>query len=252
MRLMARALVALCLAACVTGGASATAAVGGKTIAKAPSIKLNATERGHLYDSAFYSGFSVAFWTASFAKGDRISIRTTASGTPPCQLLYMPGTDDVNVSATTPLLEPVSTTRDGSVDGQRWVATETGTYVLAMTNADIYLSGPHQCLDASAESPFAFRVTVAHRGSSAGSDTSSTKGDGDAGEGRSGGGGGSASTHVVEPGDSLWLIARRLVGEPAGIAQVAVRVGRLWRLNAALIGTGNPNLIYPGQQLRLR
>jgi LysM domain len=250
MRLMARALVALCLAACATGGASATAAAGGKTIAQAPSIKFNATERGHLYDSAFYSGFSVAFWTASFAKGDRITIRTKASGTPPCQLLYMPGTDDVNVGATTPLLEPVAATRDGSVDGQRWVATETGTYVLAMTNADIYLSGPHQCLDAPAESPFTFKVTVAHRGSSTGSDKSAKNGDGQAGKGRSGGG--SASTHVVEPGESLWLIARGLDGGPAGVAQVAFRVGRLWRLNAARIGTGNPDLIFPGQELRLK
>jgi hypothetical protein len=251
-RFVAAATVVLCLGAWALGGASATAAVGGKTIAQAPSVKFNATERGHLYDSAFYSGFSVAFWTASFAKGDRITIRTTASGTPPCQLLYMPGADDVNVGATTPLLEPVSSTRDGSVDGQRWVATETGSYVLAMTNADIYLSGPHQCLDATAESPFTFKVTVAHRGGSTGSDKSAKKGDGDAGEGSSGGGGGSASTHVVEAGESLWLIARGLVSEPAGIAQVAFRVGRLWRLNAARIGTGNPSLIYPGQQLRLK
>ena len=78
-RLLARAMVALWLAACVTGGASATAAGGGKTIAQAPSIKLNAPTRGRLYDGAFYSGYSVAFWTGSFAKGDRISIRTTAS-----------------------------------------------------------------------------------------------------------------------------------------------------------------------------
>jgi len=57
---------------------------------------------------------------------------------------------------------------------------------------------------------------------------------------------------VVEPGESLWLIARGLLGEPAGIAQVASRVGRLWRLNAARIGSGNPDVIFPGQQLRLQ
>src|SRR4051812_8487767 len=235
-RLMARALVALCLAACFAGGASAAAAEGGKTIAQAPSVKLNAPLRGRLYDGAFYSGYSVAFWTASLAKGDRVAIRTKASGqtTPPCQILYMPGADDINVGATTPLLEPTSSTRDGSVDGQRWVATQTGTYVLAMTNADIYLSGPQQCLDAPAGKPFTFTVKIAHRGSSTGSDNSGQKGDGHAGEGSSSGGG-SASTHVVAPGESLWLIARGLVGEPAGIAQVAFRVGRLWRLNAARI-----------------
>ena len=110
--------------------------------------------RGQLYDSNFYSGFSAAFWTASFKKGDHISVRTTAAAgdTPPCQILYMPGTDDNNVGATTPILDPdtPSQTRDGSRDFQRWVtATETGTYVLAMTNADIFLTGPHQCLDAA-------------------------------------------------------------------------------------------------------
>ena len=124
--------------------------------------------RGQLYDGAFYSGYSVAFWTASLAKGDRMTIRTKSSGgdTPPCQILYMPGTDDLNVGATTPLLDPASQTRHGARDGQRFVAaTQTGTYVLAMTNADIFLSGPHQCLDAPAGRPFTFTVTVAHRGS---------------------------------------------------------------------------------------
>jgi hypothetical protein len=250
-RLVARALVALGFAASVTGAVSAQAAEGGKTIAEAPSLTPGKKVRGHLYDAAFYSGYSVAFWTASFAKGDRISIRTTAGGsdTPPCQILYMPGTDDLNVGATTPILDPdpESQTRSGSGDFQRWVtATETGTYVLAMTNADIYLSGPHQCLDAPSERPFTFRVTVAHRGSSAGGSVKSAKkGDGGTGKGNSG-------THVVEPGESLWLIARGLVGEPAGIAQVASRVGRLWRLNAARIGSGSPDVIFPGQQLRLQ
>ncbi len=248
-RLVAGALVALSLAACVTGVASA-AGEGAKTIAQAPSIKLNAKLRGQLYDGAFYSGYSVAFWTAPFVKGDRITIQTKSSGddTPPCQILFMPGTDDLNVGATTPILNPASQTRDGSLDGQRFVtATETGTYILAMTNADIFLSGPHQCLEAPAGRPFTFKVTVAHRGGGNGSDRKGGTGDRGGGE-RSG----SVSTQVVEPGQSLWAIAQGLVREPAGIAEVAFEVGRLWRLNAARIGTGDPDLIFPGQALRLK
>jgi hypothetical protein len=248
-RLVAMAMAALCLAAWALGGAPPARADGGQTIAQAPGVKPNAAVRGSLYDGAFYSGFSVAFWTVSFAEGDRISIRTKApSGvTPPCQILYMPGTDDTNVSSTTPILDPASSTRHGSRDGQRWVATQTGSYVLAMTNADIFLSGPHQCLDAPAGRPFTFTVSVAHRGSGDGSDKKGGKGDGAASE-RSGG----APTHVVEPGQSLWVIARSVVGEPAGIAQVAFEVRRLWQLNAVRIGTGNPDLIFPGQELRLK
>ena len=119
------------------------------------------------------------------------------------------------------------------------MATETGTYVLAMTNADIYLSGPHQCLDAPSERPFTFKVTVAHRGSGV---VRSRGSEGRRRAGRAARG----STHVVEPGQSLWLIAQGLVGEPAGIAQVAFQVARLWQLNAARIGSGNPDLIFPG------
>jgi nucleoid-associated protein YgaU len=242
-RLVAMATAALGLAAFAAGGASA-AAEGAKTIAQAPSIKRNTALHGRLYDGAFYSGYSVAFWTAPFVKGDRITIRTKAAPgvTPPCQILFMPGTDDLNVGATTPVLDPASQTRHGSRNGQRWVATRTGTYVLAMTNADILLSGTQECLDSPPAKPFTFRVTVANRGSGAGS--------GHGGGGRLSGGG--ASTHVVAQGESLWLIARGLVGEPAGIAEVASRVGRLWRLNAARIGSGDPDLIYPGQQLRLK
>jgi nucleoid-associated protein YgaU len=50
------------------------------------------------------------------------------------------------------------------------------------------------------------------------------------------------SGYTVQPGDSLWQIARRVYGD-----------GRYWVLlyqaNADRIG--NPNLIYPGQHLRL-
>jgi LysM repeat protein len=249
-RLVAGAIAALCLAACVTAVASAAGTEGAKSIAQAPSIKLNATMHGHLYDSAFYSGFSVAFWTASFVKGDRIIIRTQASGddTPPCQNLFMPGTDDINVGATTPVLNPASQTRVGSRDRQRFVAaTETGTYILAMSNDDIFLTGPHQCLSAPAERPFTFTVTVLPRGSGKGSVQSAKKGDGVAPKGS-----GRAATHVIKPGQSLWLIAQDLVAKQASIAQVALKVDRLWQLNAAQIGTGNPDLIFPGQKLRLK
>ena len=236
--------IVLCLAACLTGVASARAAGGGETIAQAPGV--NATNRGSLYDSNFYSGFSAAFWVAQLDEGDHISIKTRAQRgvTPPCQILYMPGTDDSNVGATTPILDPASATRDGSVDGQRWVATETGPYVLAMTNADIFLSGPHQCLDAPSGKPFTFTVTVSHEGGG------QQSGSGDGGGGVSSSGGG--STHVVKPGQSLWVIAQGVVGRPASIAEIAFEVGRLWRLNAARIGTGNPDLIYAGQELRLK
>ena len=244
-RFVAVATAVLCLAACL---APVARGEGGKTIAQAPAVKLNAVSRGSLYDSNFYSGYSAAFWTASLNEGDHIAIRTTApSGvTPPCQILFMPGTDDVNVGATTPILDPASSTRHGSVDGQRWVATQTGSYVLAMTNADIFLSGPHQCLDAPSRKPFTFTVKVSHGGGGSASEQSSGSGNGGGGVGSSG------RTHVVKPGQSLWVIAQSIVGRPAGIGEIAFEVGRLWRLNAVRIGTGNPDLIYAGQELRLR
>src|SRR4051794_6397891 len=128
----ARALLAFCVAVCVTSGASAAAAGGGQSIGEAPSLKVGATLRAKLFNSSFLSGASVAFWTASFEKGDRISVRTESprGQTPPCQILYMPGVDDNNVGPTTPILDPAKHTRNGSTDFQRWVtATETGTYV---------------------------------------------------------------------------------------------------------------------------
>jgi LysM repeat protein len=250
-RLVAGATVALCAAACVTGVASAAAANGARTISDAPSIKLNTAIHGRLYDSAFYSGFSVAFWTASLAKGDRLTIRTDASGgdTPPCQILFMPGTDDINVGSTSPVLNPVSQTRHGTHDGQRFEpATQTGTYILAMSNNDIFLTGPHQCLTAPADRPFTFTVTVAHRGSAKKVPVKSAgQGDGSARKPSSS----RTSTHVVAPGQSLWVIAQGLVAKPADIAQVALKVDRLWQLNAARIGSGDPDLIFPGQTIRL-
>jgi nucleoid-associated protein YgaU len=245
-RLVAAATVAVCLAACLAGGAPAARANGGKTIAEAGATSAHGPTRGRLYDGAFYSGFSVAYWGIYMVAGDRMTIRTKSTGgaTPPCQILFMPGTDDSNVSSTTPILDPATQTRHGSVDLQRFVeATDTGAYVLAMTNSDIFLSGPHQCLDAPAGKPFTFTVTVAHSGSGSGSDKTE----------RSGNGGGSGgSTHVVEPGQSLWVIAQNVVSKTASIGQIAFEVGRLWQLNAPRIGTGDPDLIFPGQTLRLK
>ncbi len=242
-------LVAMATAAlCLLGGAPTARAKGGETIAQASGVKLDAPNRGSLFDSNFYSGFSAAFYAAQFNEGDRISIKTVARHgvTPPCQILYMPGTDDSNVSSTSPIENPASTTRHGSVDGQRWVATQTGVYILAMTNADIFLSGPHQCLDAPSGSPFTFTVKVSHEGGGAGAEQSGGSGDGGAGNGNSG------RMHVVRTGQSLWAIAQNLVGRPGGIAEIAFEVGRLWRLNATRIGTGNPDLIFPGQEIRLK
>ncbi|MDQ3608664.1 MAG: LysM domain-containing protein [Actinomycetota bacterium] len=55
----------------------------------------------------------------------------------------------------------------------------------------------------------------------------------------------------MQAGESLWLIAERQLDGDASDAEVAAEVERLWDLNAELIGTGNPDLIYAGQELRL-
>jgi nucleoid-associated protein YgaU len=55
----------------------------------------------------------------------------------------------------------------------------------------------------------------------------------------------------VQAGESLWLIAERQLDSDASDADVAGEVERLWDRNAERIGTGNPDLIYPGQELRL-
>jgi len=59
-------------------------------------------------------------------------------------------------------------------------------------------------------------------------------------------------TYVVRPGDCLWHIAVSLLPGSADTQAIADEVERLWRLNEDRIGTGDPNLIYAGTELRLR
>jgi nucleoid-associated protein YgaU len=56
---------------------------------------------------------------------------------------------------------------------------------------------------------------------------------------------------VVRSGDSLWAIARRLVGPHAANDAVEHKLVAIWNLNSHRIGTGDPNLIFPGTHLRL-
>jgi hypothetical protein len=60
-----------------------------------------------------------------------------------------------------------------------------------------------------------------------------------------------ADTYRVRPGDSLWRIAALHLGSDATTAQTAQEVNRLWKLNEQRIGTGNPDLIFPGQTLTM-
>ncbi|MGI8506512.1 MAG: DUF4397 domain-containing protein [Solirubrobacteraceae bacterium] len=60
--------------------------------------------------------------------------------------------------------------------------------------------------------------------------------------------GGSGSV-VVEPGDSLWSIARGLLPAGAGDEAIEHKVIEIWDRNAKRIGTGDPNLIFAGQRL---
>jgi nucleoid-associated protein YgaU len=58
-------------------------------------------------------------------------------------------------------------------------------------------------------------------------------------------------SYTVQSGDCLWSIAERLLPAGAGITEIEEEVARLWRLNAARIDTGDPNLIYAGTALQL-
>jgi hypothetical protein len=58
--------------------------------------------------------------------------------------------------------------------------------------------------------------------------------------------------HTVRAGECLWSIAEALLPAGAGNAEIEAEVQRLWKLNAARIGTGDPSLVYVGTELRLR
>ncbi len=57
--------------------------------------------------------------------------------------------------------------------------------------------------------------------------------------------------HTVAPGECLWSIAEAVLPAAASDAEIAAEVSRLWHLNAARIGTGDPSLILVGTVLRL-
>jgi Domain of unknown function (DUF4397)/LysM domain len=58
-------------------------------------------------------------------------------------------------------------------------------------------------------------------------------------------------TYQIRSGDCLWAIARGVVGQGAGNEAVYREVSAIWHENAQRIGTGDPNLIYPGTTLHL-
>ncbi len=65
------------------------------------------------------------------------------------------------------------------------------------------------------------------------------------------GGARSARTVTVRRGESLWSIARQRLGRSASNARVEQEVRRLWSVNSRHIGTRDPNLLFPGQSLRV-
>ena len=58
--------------------------------------------------------------------------------------------------------------------------------------------------------------------------------------------------HVVQRGESLWSIAKDLLGDEASVARIAREVNRLWELNSDRIGTGDRDLLIVGTRLALR
>ncbi|HEX4307194.1 MAG TPA: hypothetical protein VHZ54_14255 [Solirubrobacterales bacterium] len=59
-------------------------------------------------------------------------------------------------------------------------------------------------------------------------------------------------SYTAAPGDCLWSIATALLRPGASSAEIEAEIARLWRMNAARIGTGDPNLLLVGTVLRLR
>ncbi len=60
-----------------------------------------------------------------------------------------------------------------------------------------------------------------------------------------------SATHLVRAGESLWTIAAARLDPNASKAEIARELARIWALNAEAIETGDPDLIRPGQTLRL-
>lgn len=56
--------------------------------------------------------------------------------------------------------------------------------------------------------------------------------------------------HIVRKGDTLWAIAKAMLPVGAGPMEVATQAHQLHQQNRQVLGP-NPDLIYPGQQLRL-
>jgi hypothetical protein len=65
-------------------------------------------------------------------------------------------------------------------------------------------------------------------------------------------GAGNARHHVVRPGESLWSIAREVLGGEPSPARIAREVNVLWDLNSAQIATGDPDMLRVGTKLSLR
>jgi hypothetical protein len=61
-----------------------------------------------------------------------------------------------------------------------------------------------------------------------------------------------ARLYVVQPGDSLWSIAKQLLGRDASAGLIAREVNRLWSLNRSSIATGDPDMLMVGTRLELR
>lgn len=58
-------------------------------------------------------------------------------------------------------------------------------------------------------------------------------------------------SHVVVGGECLWSIAAAHLPPGASASEIAEEVHRLWQLNSARIGTGDPNVLPVGVRLRL-
>ena len=55
----------------------------------------------------------------------------------------------------------------------------------------------------------------------------------------------SYETYTIQSGDNLWSIAQRFLGNGA-------RWGEIWELNKSSLRSGNSNLIYPGEVIKIK